>query len=327
MLFGKELKPLSISESQTESAAHVQAKPSAIQKSLERALALPAHGWYVLDASRRIQIKPAAYYVAGQELVAWRANGTLYVTNNSCPHMGAPLSSGHVHNDKIVCPWHGLRLEKNGRGGQSFYPSYDDGILSWVCLDKTDKTRPRPIVPARPDSPIDGVIRMVAHCDPSDVIANRLDPWHGSWFHYHTFARLKVLDEKEDVLTVRVAFRVFKQFCVEVDCTFHCPDSRTIVMTIVDGEGIGSVVETHATPLVPGYTAIIEATLADSERLGFRAVRQLTPLLRLFVERRARRLWVEDAAYAERKYALRQESQLPLIRDRDWYTVPGTPRA
>ncbi len=48
-------------------------------------------------------------------------------------------------------------------------------------------------------------------------------------------------------------------------------------MTIVDGEGIGSVVETHATPLTKGRTAIIEATLATSERAGVRAARVATP--------------------------------------------------
>ena len=40
-------------------------------------------------------------------------------------------------------------------------------------------------------------------------------------------------------------------------------------MTIVRGDGLGSVVETHATPIAPGRTAIIEATLATSDRPGF----------------------------------------------------------
>ena len=40
-----------------------------------------------------------------------------------------------------------------------------------------------------------------------------------------------------------------------VRAEFACPDARTIVMTIIDGEGAGSVVETHATPLGPAPTA------------------------------------------------------------------------
>jgi len=97
---------------------------------------------------------------------------------------------------------------------------------------------------------------------------------------------------------------------MEVDATFHCPDPRTIVMTIVNGEGVGSVVETHAPPLDEGRTAIVEATLATSERDGFaRHARTIAGLARPLIERRAARLWAEDAEYAERRYALRQRRQ------------------
>jgi hypothetical protein len=66
------------------------------------------------------------------------------------------------------------------------------------------------------------------------------------------------------------------------------------------------VVETHATPLVDGRTAIIEATLATSERTGFRRALKAAGIIRPFMLRAQRKLWVEDAAYAERTYALRQ---------------------
>ncbi len=53
---------------------------------------------------------------------------------------------------------------------------------------------------------------------------------------------------------------------VPVRAAFTCPDPRTVTMEIVDGEGAGSVVETHATPLRPGpdglpRTAVIEAVI------------------------------------------------------------------
>ena len=50
-------------------------------------------------------------------------------------------------------------------------------------------------------------------------------------------------------------------------------------MRIVEGEGTGSLVETHATPLGPGpdgmpRTEVIEAVIAHSDRPGFvRALR------------------------------------------------------
>ena len=64
-------------------------------------------------------------------------------------------------------------------------------------------------------------------------------------------------------------------------------------MTIVDGEGVGSVVETHATPIGPGRSRIVEATIATSERTGFRLARLAGGLLRPMIEKRAARLWVE----------------------------------
>ncbi len=146
-------------------------------------------------------------------------------------------------------------------------------------------------------------------CDPEDIIANRLDPWHGVHFHPYAFASLTVLDLDDDSVKVRVAKRLIGRVVAETDATFHSPEPRSIVMTILEGEGKGSVVETHATPIEPGRTLVVEATLATSDRAGFRHARKLQPLIRPFIERSARRLWVDDAAYAERLYELRNRSR------------------
>ena len=52
----------------------------------------------------------------------------------------------------------------------------------------------RPVLPKRPARGLDAVVRTEARCAPEDVIANRLDPWHGAHFHPHSFARLSLLD-------------------------------------------------------------------------------------------------------------------------------------
>lgn len=290
----------------------VQANPHRIERELRAALALPSGGWYVLDGSRSIGPKPRVFWIEGRELVAWRSGSELRVAPNACPHMGASLAEGPVRDGRLVCPWHGLELGARKHGAWCPMESRDDGVLCWVRLDDgpgaatgEDPQTPRPIVSPRPAEFIDSVIRLEADCEPRDVIANRLDPWHGVYYHPHTFKRLKVIGVESGRLLLRVVYGITDRFGIEVDATFHCPDPRTITMTIVGGEGTGSVVETHATPLRPGRTAIVEATLATSERPGFSRALKAAWMVRPFMLKSQRKLWVEDAAYAERRYALR----------------------
>ena len=283
------------------------ADPRWIKRALAAALARPSGNWFAVDASQTIGEVPRRYRVGGRELVAWRDRGELLFAPNACPHMGASLAQGRVERGCIICPWHGLALGKAGHGGWRPLPAHDDGVLSWVRLaGGPEAPTPAPILAERPRHFIAGAIRVEARCEPEDVIANRLDPWHGVHFHPHSFSRLEVVEQREDAITVRVTYRLARRLGIEVDARFHCPEPRTIAMTIVGGEGAGSIVETHATPVAPGRTAILEATLATSSRPGFALARRTSRLIRPWIERAAQRLWVEDAAYAERRYAMRR---------------------
>ena len=304
--FGPPLPAVELPES-SRAPDWQQAKPASIARALRRALERPHGNWYVVDASRRLGETPRRFRIAGDDLVAWRAKGEMLMAPDACPHMGASLSEACVREGKLVCPWHGLALGREGHGGWKIYPVHEDGVLTWVRIGDEDPATPRPVLPPRPEVFLDGVVWIEARCDPEDIIANRLDPWHGAHFHPYSFASLSVLDLDDDILKVRVAKKLVGRLVVETDATFHSPEPRTIVMTIVEGEGKGSVVETHATPIEPGRTAVVEATLATSDREGFRHALKLNRFIRPFIERSARRLWVDDAAYAERLYTLRNE--------------------
>ena len=296
-----------------------QASPARIRSALAYAQALPSGGWYAVDATRSIGQGPMRYQIAGKHLVAFRDGSGVVMGFDECPHLGASLSEGRVCAGKVVCPWHGLALGRERHGAWHALPVFDDGVLTWVRLDvllagatarfdglhAREALTERPILAPRPARYLEGTVRIEARCEPSDVIANRLDPWHGAHFHPKVFTNLRVTEATDAKLKLRVQYRVFGPVVVEVDATFHCPEPRTIVMTIVDGEGTGSVVETHATPIAPGRTAVLETTLATSERLGFRALRGIGAVARPFVEHVARGLWRDDVAYAERTYALR----------------------
>lgn len=301
-----------------EGPDYAQADPRWIGKALEASQRKPTGGWYVVDASRVIRDQPRRYRLLGRDWVAFRDRDGVVLGPDTCPHMGARLSDGPCRDGRVVCPWHGLALGRQRKASWLPVPTFDDGVLVWARFEEEGQApTKRPFLPERPTFALDAVMRLEAACLPRDVVENRLDPWHGVHFHPHSFGTLAVLAQSEDDIVVRVAYRVLGKLAVEVDARFHTPDPRCITMTIVAGEGTGSVVETHATPTDEGRSAVVEATLATSERPGFRwAVRRLGRFIRPVVEARARRLWVEDATYAERRLALRQEgfADVPLGR-------------
>jgi hypothetical protein len=303
-----------------------QARPSVIEAALKRAQARPAGNWFVLGASREIRRdRPFGRTIAGVEVVAWRdAAGSLAAGPGACPHLGAPLCQAAVRDADLVCRWHGLVLGPGGGPGWDPFPAFDDGVLSWVRLDAAggEDPLPTPVLPARPDpaTSLDAVFTAIGRCEPEDVIANRLDPWHGSWFHPYSFVGLRVIEEPGDDVVdrfvVEVAFRVTRRIGVPVRAAFSCPDPRTVVMHILEGEGAGSVVETHAVPLgrdAAGHprTAVIEATIASSGRRGFAVARHGAPLIRPAMRWAAARLWRDDLAYAQRRYDLRTTGRWP----------------
>ncbi|WP_405828095.1 DUF5914 domain-containing protein [Streptomyces sp. NBC_01176] len=307
-----------------------EARPSVIAEALKRAQARPSGNWYVVGATRDVRDdRPLARTIAGQEVVAWRdAEGRLVAGPGVCPHLGAPLRQSPVHCGTLVCHWHGLALKGKPIAGWEPLPVHDDGVLTWVRLDGVGGEPPRdaPVVPIRPKllDAVSAVHVRVGICEPQDIMANRLDPWHGGWFHPYSFVDLTVVDapygrgrgNAEDGFTVDVSFKLAGRLVVPVRAVFTAPEPRTVVMTITEGEGQGSVVETHATPL--GHdehgrpkTAVTEAIVTTSNRRGFAAARLVAPVLRPLVRAAAGRLWRDDLAYAERRWQLRSTGRFP----------------
>lgn len=294
------------------------AQPAIIEAALRRSQHRPTGNWYAFAASRQVVGgRPLGARVAGIEIVAWRdEQHRLCVGPRSCPHLGADLATGTVHRGALVCRWHGLTLDGHAREfGWSPLPSHDDGTLAWVRLDAVGREPPLewPVIADRPaGDTLAAVARMEGVCEPTDIIANRLDPWHGVWFHPYSFTRLEVLTtptEHADRFLVAVTFRMGR-LGVPVVAEFSCPEARTIVMRIVDGEGSGSVVETHATPVGLGpdgrpRTAVLEATIAHSGRPGFKRATRVAPLITPLMRIASSRLWRDDLEYAERRYQVR----------------------
>jgi Domain of unknown function (DUF5914)/Rieske [2Fe-2S] domain len=314
-----------------------EARPAVISEALKRAQALPSGNWFVVGSSRSVRDdRPLARTVGGREVVVWRDDtGRLVAGPGVCPHLGAPLRDSPVRCGTLVCHWHGLALRGTAFAGWEPLPVHDDGILVWVRLDDVGGEPPldAPVVPARP-APADAVSAVYVGfgtCEPEDVVANRLDPWHGAWFHPYSFVDLTVVDTppaaegtegteagaaQADGFAVDVSFKLAGRLVVPVRAVFTAPEPRTVVMRITEGEGQGSVVETHATPLGSDdrgrpRTAVVEAVVAASDRTGFAVARRMTPVLRPLVRAAAGRLWRDDLAYAERRWQLRSTGRFP----------------
>ena len=313
------LPPIDVS---TPAPIYQEANPAVIRSAVVRAQRRRGGNWYAFAASSQIADKAWGTTVAGVQIVAWRgADGGLLVAPRACPHLGADLSTAPVECGTLVCPWHGLRLSDRRHGTWRPFPAHDDGVLCWVRLDGVGGETPTdaPIPSPRPGHPrLAAVSRLEGVCEPSDIVANRLDPWHGAWFHPHSFTRLEVLSapaaddglpDELDRFLVAVTFRMGR-LGVPVIAEFTCPGPRIVVMRIIDGEGEGSVVETHGTPVGRGrdglpMTAVVEAVIAHSDRPHFGKALIAASVIRPLMRWSATRLWRDDLAYAERLFELR----------------------
>ena len=297
-----------------------EAKVPRIEASLAAALRRPTHGWLVAAASADVpHDRTLLRTVAGREVVLWRGeDGSALAGPGACPHLGARLDACDVVEGTVLCRWHGMQLGSEGTPAWRTYAAHDDGILVWVRVGEVEEgaePSDRPVLGTRPalETSLASVISLPVTCEPRDIIQNRLDPWHGAWLHPYAFSDLAVDDDAstDDLLVLDVAYRLGRRFAVPVRAEFSCPDSHTIVMTITGGEGTGSVVETHATPLTapgvhPARTVMTEAVVATSDRFGFRVARGLAPLVTIGMRASATQLWADDLVYAARLYELRR---------------------
>ena len=60
--------------------------------------------------------KPGAVRVEGHSIALFEHEGTVYATDNQCPHMGYPLVRGRVRKGVLSCDWHGWSYDMEGGG-------------------------------------------------------------------------------------------------------------------------------------------------------------------------------------------------------------------
>ena len=72
--------------------------------------------WYPLCKTVEVRRdRPYAAKVLGQKLVLWRdGDKQIHCIEDYCPHRGAPLSLGEVHEGKLACRYHGIVMSGQG---------------------------------------------------------------------------------------------------------------------------------------------------------------------------------------------------------------------
>lgn len=75
----------------------------------------PADCWWVAARGDEVGEKPLQRWIRDTPVLLYRTpDGTPVALDDRCPHRWAPLSSGHLEGDMIVCPYHGARFAPDG---------------------------------------------------------------------------------------------------------------------------------------------------------------------------------------------------------------------
>ncbi|MFV3075323.1 Rieske 2Fe-2S domain-containing protein [Niveispirillum fermenti] len=71
--------------------------------------------WYQFGFSHELGDVPLARTIIDIPVVAFRASTGISALLDRCPHRFAPLSTGTIEQDRIVCGYHGLAFDGSGR--------------------------------------------------------------------------------------------------------------------------------------------------------------------------------------------------------------------
>jgi len=71
----------------------------------------------------------------GKQIALFHVDGKLYAIDNTCTHVGGPLSEGYVQELIVECPWHGAQfsletgnvLRPPARADVASYPVRQEG--------------------------------------------------------------------------------------------------------------------------------------------------------------------------------------------------------
>lgn len=163
--------------------------------------------WYPVCKSVEVKTaKPYGTKLLGQKLVLWRDGaGKIRCLEDFCPHRGAPLSYGEVHDGNVACRYHGVVVDGDGVVQQ--VPAMPECALegrkalqSYIVQEANDAVfvyvpsadRPEPPELALPkeltsDAWTGFLATAVWETNYRYALDNLADPMHGCYLHAESF--------------------------------------------------------------------------------------------------------------------------------------------
>ncbi|PWE29658.1 aromatic ring-hydroxylating oxygenase subunit alpha [Pararhodobacter marinus] len=174
--------------------------------------------WYPVAKSVQISAKrPYGTKVLGEKIVLWRdRDGKIRCIEDYCPHRGAPLSYGEVHDGNIGCRYHGVIVD--GTGTVQRVPAMPDCAMEgrkalrdfvvqeahdavFVYIPSVDRPEPPelPLPKELSDPEWTGFLcTSVWDVNYRYALDNLADPMHGCYLHAESFTL--AFGSKQDLL-------------------------------------------------------------------------------------------------------------------------------
>lgn len=174
--------------------------------------------WYPVAKSVEIRSdRPYGAVALGKRIVLWRGeDGTINCIENYCPHRGAPLSYGEIHDGHIGCRYHGVVVDGTGTvqqvpampdcpmEGRKALRSYhvreaEDAVFVFMSAEEATEPPDLPL-PEELQSPewTGFLCTSVWDVNYRYALDNLADPMHGCYLHAESFTL--AFGSKQDLL-------------------------------------------------------------------------------------------------------------------------------
>ena len=163
--------------------------------------------WYPVAKSVEIKgARPFGTKLLGQKLVLWRDGaGKIRCLEDFCPHRGAPLSYGEVHDGHVACRYHGVVVDGEGvvqrvpampecalegRKALQSYTVQESNDAVFVYVPSADRPEPPELVLPKEmtsDAWTGFLCTSVWETNYRYALDNLADPMHGCYLHAESF--------------------------------------------------------------------------------------------------------------------------------------------